>query len=204
MLRFFFISPLGFACVILLCVVVSSVLSDAAPLLILAIVGVNFAGIPVVLTGRFLLKDSAVQAYIQRLEAKLPADRGIVHWERIQFTRLGVWNAPFVGHRTALWVRTAIAVELFLQNDSLKSLDGTMESRSQNLKAGKAYKDLLKGGTQIMPELEDVVKIQRVTNFLWSIGLGRLSSAIRRNRLTFERMNRLTDQDWREMGKIKI
>lgn len=153
------------------------------------------------LTARFYLKDSAVQSFIKRLEDKLPAEKGIVHWEKIQFSRTAVWNAPFVGHRTALWERTAVAVELFLQNDSLKTLDGSMDNnRQSNLKAGKAYKDLLKDNTQLMPDLEDVVKIQRVTNFLWGIGLGRLSSAIRRNRLTFEKMHKLTDQDWREIG----
>ena len=43
----------------------------------------------------------------------VPKPLGAVHFEKIEYGRLGVWNAPFVGHRTGFTQRTAIAVELF-------------------------------------------------------------------------------------------
>lgn len=191
------VTLIGFGALVGLCMVVTGSLGDSPPLMILAVVGVNFAVIPVVLTGRFHLKDSAVQSYIRRLEDKLPPEKGIVHWEKLEYGRISVWNVPFIGHRTGLTERTAIAVEVFLSNDSLKNLEPDFHAGA-NVKAGKIYNQNMASAAE--GNVEDIVKVQRVTNFLWNIGLGRLSAAIRRNRLTFEKISKLTDQDWREMG----
>lgn len=47
---------------------------------------------------------------------------------------------------------------------------------------------------------DEQVRLQRVAEFLRDINLGRLSSVVRRNKLTFDRIQKLTDLEWREFG----
>ena len=48
--------------------------------------------------------------------------------------------------------------------------------------------------------MDEQMKIHKVTQFLRDINLGRLAGTIRRNKLTFEKMEKLTDLEWREIG----
>ena len=72
-------------------------------------------GLPLVLSARFRLKADAIASYINRLTKQL-GDRGVVHWEALHFSLTEVWTRPFVGHRTGLLERTAVACELWLPN----------------------------------------------------------------------------------------
>lgn len=202
--------------ILLGCIIVVLVaLSDMPPVMVLAIFGVFLLIVPLILTARFLLKGQAVHDYIQRLEKKLPKEKGFVHWERLEFGRLEVWNVPFIGHRTGFTARTAIAVELMLQDGKELSYENMMQSFSPEIEGSTGRGTLIGGGIMnkssiITMEsssknirrdvLDEQVRIQRVTSFLKEINLGRLSAAVRRNKLTFEKIIKLTDADWRTIG----
>mmetsp|Transcript_20862 Transcript_20862/g.52672 ORF Transcript_20862/g.52672 Transcript_20862/m.52672 type:complete len:334 (-) Transcript_20862:842-1843(-) len=189
-------SLIGFAALCGLVFVMNMVLSDMVPVMILAIIGVFFLVIPLILTVRYRLKTSAVQDYIKRLKKKLPSDRGVVHWEKLEYGRAEVWNMTFVGHRTGLTQRTAIAVELLIQDQASRVIEkAQMEKTAQQ---GKLYK--VDANSSRRDAVAEQLKVARATQFLRAIHLGRLSGQFRRARLTFEKIRRLTDADWRDMG----
>ncbi|CAD7929318.1 unnamed protein product [Amoebophrya sp. A25] len=189
-------SFIGFGCLCGLIVVMNLSLSDMIPVMILAILGVMLIVIPLILTVRYRLKVSAVMDYIKRLKKKIPAEKGVIHHEQLEYGRAEVWNMTFVGHRTGLTQRTAIAAEIFIQDQASRVIEKAEQEKTAQ--QGKLFK--VDAMSQRRDAVAEQLKVARATQFLRAINLGRLSGQFRRARLTFEKITRLTDTDWRELG----
>lgn len=191
---------LGITVLVGLVILVMIVLSEMKPVMVLAVLGELLVTMPIIFSIRFFFKFRAVREFIRRLEQRLPPEKGVVHWERLEFGRMEVWNMPFVGHRTGLTERTAIAVELFLSD--AKGLDGADVAEERGPRASRTSRKLIAMPrmTDRKEAVEEQAKVQRVTNFLRDVNLGRLSGIVRRNRITFERIAKITDLEWREIG----
>lgn len=170
--------------------------------------------IPVIFSVRFTLKSMQIRSYIERLDDKLQGDLekggkplGAVHFERIEYSRTEIWNHPFVGHRTGFVQRTALAVELFLDNPEIvaankQKMQAQNEAMARKKAAGDAEEASQKKKKQIdWSQVETPgMEINKVMDFLQQIHLGRLAATIRRSRMTFDRMEKLTDLEWRDLG----
>ncbi|CAD7941355.1 unnamed protein product [Amoebophrya sp. A120] len=189
-------SFLGFAILCGLIFVMNMVLGDMVPVMVLAILGTMLVVVPLILTVRYRLKVIAVQDYVKRLKKRIPADKGIIHSENLEYGRAEVWNMSFVGHRTGLTQRTAIAAELWIQDQASRVIEKAQNERTAQ--QGKLYK--VDNNSSRRDAVAEQLKVARATQFLRAINLGRLSGQFRRARLTFEKIRRLTDADWRDMG----
>lgn len=111
-----FVTVVGGAGILAVWINVTMAMSDMIPVAILIIFATMLLLVPAVLTVRFNQKGTAVNAYIDRLKANMPSDKGVVHFEKLEYGRMEVWNMSFMGHRTGLTQRTAVAIELWLMD----------------------------------------------------------------------------------------
>lgn len=201
-----------------LCVVWGQTLAPMTILVALADVVTVLVGFVVFISVRYWLKGMEIQNFINRLNDHLSRDgreTGCVHFENLQYSRWGVWDAAFVGLRSGFTQRTAIACELFLDDPEgmisrereFKEREQKLESLQQNMATDTDTRDFFREKKErearpIDPDrlLDPAAKTNEVIAFLQDIHLVRLAPMVRRTRLTFADMERMTDLDWRTLG----
>lgn len=211
------LSILTIVLVIYLLTVWQEMLKPMTLMIVLADIVTLTIGFPVFNTVRFTLKGWEMAKFVRRLDEHVNRggqQKGCVHFERLEYTRWGVWDAAFVGTRTGFTQRTAIAVELFLDNPEemleKERLHKARESRQEELKnmdsdSKKFFKEQ-QMKEQALKTLDPALlvdpaqKTNEVIGFLQELHLVRLAPTVRKHRLDFADMESMTDQDWRVLG----
>jgi len=205
-------SILTIVLIVYLITVWGETLAPMTVLVALADIVTLLVGFPVFNTIRFTLKGWEISKFVARLD-KHVSGKGCVHFEKLEYTRWGVWDAAFVGTRTGFTQRTAIAVELFLDNPEemleKERLHNQRQSRAEELQnmdseARKFFQEqnAQKEGRSVDPKLlvDPAQKTNEVIAFLQELHLVRLAPIVRKHRMDFAQMESMTDQDWRALG----